>query len=80
MLSEAGGAAAATPRLLDCYRRAFGPAKRLLRATSRLPTRLPSSKNPVFDFARVSVAWAAPSDSSLSALVLRLLMVSQAWW
>jgi hypothetical protein len=42
--------------------------------------RLWSSKKPVLDFAIVHVACATPSDSSLSPLVLRLLMVSQAWW
>ena len=45
-----------------------------------LPRRLPSSKKPVFVRASVSVACAAASPSSNSAFVLRLLMVSQAWW
>jgi hypothetical protein len=40
--------------------------------------KLPSSKNPVRDRARVMTAWAAPSPSSFRALVLRLLVVSQA--
>jgi hypothetical protein len=42
--------------------------------------RLWSSKRPDFDFASVHVAWATPSPSSARALVLRFVMVSQAWW
>ena len=42
--------------------------------------RLWSSKNPVLDFAIVHAASATPSDSSLNPFVLRLLIVSQAWW
>jgi hypothetical protein len=50
-------------------------------AVEREPARNePSSKRPVRDRARVIVAWAAASPSSNRALVLRLLVVSQAWW
>ena len=42
--------------------------------------RLPSSKKPLRDWASVSVAWATPSDISLSAVELRLVAVSHAWW
>jgi len=66
-------------------RTAWGPLKaRALAeaaAAEREPTRNePSSKKPVRVRARVMVAWAAASPSSNRALVLRLLVVSQAWW
>jgi hypothetical protein len=47
---------------------------------SRAAGRLPSSKKPDFERASVQVASAAASPSSFSAAVLRLSMVSQAWW
>ena len=42
--------------------------------------RLPSSNRPDLVRANVSTACADASANSQSALVLRLLMVSQAWW
>ena len=42
--------------------------------------KLPSSNKPVRERARVMTAWAAPSPSSNRAMVLRLVMSSQAWW
>jgi hypothetical protein len=49
-------------------------------ATAALRLRLPSSKNPVFVRASVSVAWAAASPSSNRLFVLRFEMVSPGWW
>jgi hypothetical protein len=57
---------------------ACGPCSAV--ATRVRATRLPSSKNPVLVLARVITASAAASPISNRALVLTLLMVSQAWW
>ena len=60
------------------YRTANGPS--VLPLIAFLARRLWSSKSPDLDFASVHAAWAAPSPSSLIALVLRLFVVSHAWW
>jgi hypothetical protein len=62
---------------------AWGPlqGRRVAETPARARVRkLPASKKPVRARARVMTAWAAPSLSSNRALVLRLVMSSQAWW
>jgi hypothetical protein len=76
-----GGAPRRPSRIYwSAQRAACGPCWRSLTPARAVAARLPSSKNPVLVLARVMTAWAAPSPSSNRALVLRLMMVSQAWW